>query len=84
MYQVFIEKKVVKLLETINEPDYSKIKDTILNLVTTPRPPGCKKLKGRQAYRVRQGDYRIVYEIMDKHLKIYIIALGHRKDVYDL
>lgn len=84
MYQVFIEKKVAKYLATIHEPDYSKLKSSILSLASDPRPPGYKKLKGRLAYRIRQGDYRIIYEIQDKHLKIYIVTIGHRKDVYDL
>ncbi len=83
MYQVFMEKKVVKYLEKMNEPDYSKLKSSILSLISNPRPPGCKKLKGRQAYRVRQGDYRIIYEIQDKFLKIYIITIGHCRDVYN-
>jgi mRNA interferase RelE/StbE len=84
MYQVYIDRKVVKYLEKIAEPDYSKIKSSILSLSSNPRPPGCKKLKGRPAYRVRQGDYRIIYEIQDKFLKIYVITIGHRRDVYDL
>ena len=78
-----MEKKVVKYLEKMNEPDYSKLKSSILSLTSNPRPPGCKKLKGRQAYRVRQGDYRIMYEIQDKLLKIYVIPIGHRRDVYN-
>jgi mRNA interferase RelE/StbE len=48
-----------------------------------PRPSGCKKLKGRNAYRVRKGDYRIIYEILDSVLVIDVIAVGHRRDIYD-
>ena len=47
-----------------------------------PRPNGCKKLKGRDAYRIRSGNYRIIYDIQDNELIIDVIALGHRKDVY--
>jgi mRNA interferase RelE/StbE len=83
MYQVFIERKAVKFLEKVSEPDYSKIKLSILKLASDPRPPGCKKLKGRPAYRIRQGDYRIIYEIFDRVLKINIITIGHRGDVYN-
>lgn len=83
MYQVFIERKAVKFLEKISEADYSKIKLSILKLASDPRPPGCKKLKGRLAYRIRQGDYRIIYEIFDKYLKINIITIGHRSGVYN-
>jgi mRNA interferase RelE/StbE len=82
MYQVFIERKVIKFLQKIHEPTYSKLKSSILNLSLDPRPPGCKKLKGRLAYRIRQGDYRIIYEIQDKVLKVNIITIGHRSDVY--
>lgn len=83
MYQVFIERRAIKFLEKVSEPDYSKIKMSIQKLASDPRPPGCKKLKGRSAYRIRQGDYRIIYEIFDTFLKISIITIGHRSDVYD-
>ncbi len=53
-----------------------------MNLVNNPRPSGCKKLKGKQGYRIRIGNYRVIYEIHDKILTIDIIAIGDRKDVY--
>jgi mRNA interferase RelE/StbE len=82
-YQVTIKPNVFKTLEKINEPDYSAIKTTILNLATDPRPNGYKKLKGRDGYRIRCGDYRIIYNIFDKALIVEVIKLGHRKDVYE-
>lgn len=63
-YEVKIERAVLKKLERIPEPDYSRIKQAILHLSVNPRPNGYKKLKGRPGYRVRQGDYRIIYEIL--------------------
>jgi len=48
-----------------------------------PRPAGCKKLKGRDAYRIRIGDYRAIYEIIDNKLIITNINIAHRKDVYE-
>ena len=52
-------------------------------LAKNPRPPGVEKLSGKQSiYRVRSGDYRIVYEIQDKVLLVLILAIGHRKEVY--
>ena len=52
-------------------------------LAANPRPPGCEKLSGeRDLYRVRQGDYRIVYSIADQILTIEIIKIGHRREVY--
>jgi mRNA interferase RelE/StbE len=83
MYQLRIEKTVVKTLEKINEPYYSKIKTAILNLANNPRPAGYKKLKGRDGFRIRVADYRIIYDIFDHILTVDVIDLGHRKDVYE-
>lgn len=83
MYDVVIQKRVIKTLEKIVDPDYSKIKKAIVNLATHPRPSGYKKLTGREGYRIRVGDYRIVYEIYDSILSIDVINLGHRKDIYE-
>ena len=55
----------------------------ILNLANNPRPQGCIKLKGREGYRIRKGDYRIIYDIYDKILIVEIIAIGNRRDVYE-
>lgn len=81
-YQITIRKKAAKILEDINEPYYSKIKKSIYNLSNNPRPDECKKLKGRNGYRIRVADYRIIYEIFDDNLIIDVITLGHRKDIY--
>jgi mRNA interferase RelE/StbE len=83
MYQIRIEKSVQKSLEKINEPFYSKIKVAILNLAKNPRPAGYKKLKGRDGYRIRIADYRIIYEIFDNLLLVTVIDLGNRKDIYE-
>jgi len=83
MYLVKIEKSVIKKLEKIDDPQYSKIKKAILNLSINPRPQGSLKLKGRDGYRIRAGDYRIIYDIYDKILCVEVIELGHRKDIYN-
>jgi mRNA interferase RelE/StbE len=83
MYKVFIEKRVEKALALIPEPDYSRLKKAILALANDPRPFGCKKLKGRPGYRIRQGNYRVIYEIHDPILSVYVIAVGNRKDIYE-
>lgn len=83
MYKLRIEKAVQKALEKINEPYYSKIKTAILNLANNPRPQGYKKLKGRDGFRIRVADYRIIYDILDDLLQVDVIDLGHRKDVYE-
>ena len=81
-YKVKVEKKAAKILEKINEPDYSRIKATILGLGIEPRPAGYKKLKNRKGFRVRSGVYRVVYDIEDDILMVKVITIGHRKDVY--
>ncbi len=83
MYQVRIERRAMKKLAKIPEPHYAHIKAAILALGKHPRPLGYKKLKGRDAYRIRVTDYRIIYEIRDDILLIEVIDLGHRKDIYD-
>lgn len=82
IYTINFKKRAIKDLEKINEPFYSSIKQAIHNLVDDPRPLGYKKLKGRDSYRIRVGNYRIIYDIYDHELIIDIIALGHRKDIY--
>ena len=82
-YSVTVSRSALKSLEKINEPHYSKIKHTMFSLADNPRPSGCKKLKGRPSYRIRQGDYRIIYDIADYVLIVDVIAIGHRKDVYE-
>ena len=83
MYKLRIEKTVQKALEKINEPYYSKIKTAIINHAKNPRPVGYKKLKGRDGFRIRVADYRIIYDIIDNILTVDVIELGHRKEVYD-
>jgi mRNA interferase RelE/StbE len=83
VYQITLRKRAIKALENINEPYYSNIKEAIYNLADNPRPQGYKKLKGREAYRIRVADYRIIYDILDDILLIDVIDLGHRKDIYD-
>jgi mRNA interferase RelE/StbE len=83
VYSVNFNKHALKELAKINEPFYSNIKQAIYNLALNPRPQGYKKLKGRDGYRIRVGNYRIIYDIFDYELLVDIIALGHRKDIYE-
>ncbi|MFN4285226.1 MAG: type II toxin-antitoxin system RelE family toxin [Lacibacter sp.] len=82
-YQIFLKKRAIKALEKINEPYYSQIKQAIYKLAHTPRPSGYIKLKGREAYRIRVSDYRIIYEIFDDVLVVEVIDIGHRKNIYE-
>jgi mRNA interferase RelE/StbE len=83
VYSVNFSRQAYKDLEKINEPFYTPIKQAILNLTENPRPQGCKKLVGRDGYRIRIGNYRVIYEIFDTELLVDVIAIGHRKDIYD-
>ena len=82
IYKVDVEKRAAKVLEKINEPEYSRLKTAILSLAKEPRPYGYRKLKGRDAYRITIGTYRIIYDVIDNRLLVKVIALGHRKDIY--
>ena len=82
-FRITIKKRAIKALEKIPEPYFSHIKKAIYSLAGNPRPQGYKKLKGREAYRIRVADCRIIYEIFDDILLVDVIHLGHRKDVYN-
>ena len=82
IYHVRVERKAQKELSKILEPYHSNIKTAILDLGNDPRPTVCKKLKGRDGYRVRVADYRIINEIQDSILFVDVVDLGHRKDIY--
>ncbi len=83
VYQISLTKRAAKALEKIPNPNYSEIKKAIYALADNPRPQGYLKLKGRNAFRLRVSDYRIIYEIVDSKLIVNIIALGHRKNIYE-
>jgi len=82
VYKVSIKKNAIKALQVIPDPYFSKIKSAIYSLATNPRPSGFKKLKGRDGYRIRVANYRIIYEIVDDMLFVEVIDIGHRKDIY--
>jgi len=81
-YKVFFKKSVEKDFSVIPKNDLRKILGRIEALAEDPRPPGCEKLTGQQRYRLRQGRYRIIYSIQDDELTIWVVKVGHRKDIY--
>lgn len=81
-YKVTFRKSVTKDLRTIPSRDVKQILARIDELAVNPRGEGCTKLSGRECYRVRQGIYRIVYEIRDHELVVSVIKVGHRSSVY--
>lgn len=82
-YEVRLKKRAIKSLQALPEPYYTRITSAIYSLAQDPRPSGCKKPKGRDAYRIRVADYRIIYEINDDVLLVEVIDLGNRKDIYN-
>jgi mRNA interferase RelE/StbE len=81
-YQIIIEKTAQKDILKINRSAQITISQSISLLADEPRPSGCIKLKGREAWRIRVGDYRVIYEINDKILIIKVVTVSHRRDVY--
>jgi mRNA interferase RelE/StbE len=81
-YKIFFKKSVEKDFSSIPKKDLKKILDRIEALGENPRPQGCEKLTGRQRYRLRQGRYRILYSIQDDELTVWVVKVGHRKDIY--
>ena len=81
-YKIFFKKSVWKDFKSIPDKDLTKILECIESLGANPRPPGCTKLGGQERHRIRQGRYRIVYSIQDDQLEVWIIKVGHRRDVY--
>ena len=83
-YRLLIKKSAAKELEAIaGKKDRKRIADRIAALADDPRPAGVEKLSGtNEKYRIRQGDYRIVYEIQDDVLIVYVVRIADRKDVY--
>jgi mRNA interferase RelE/StbE len=81
-YRVYFKDSVEKDFSTIPKIDLQKILQRIAALAQDPRPPGHEKLTGHERYRVRQGRYRIVYSIQDQDLTVWVVKVGHRKDIY--
>jgi mRNA interferase RelE/StbE len=81
-YEIFFKESVWKDLKKIPKRELKKILQRVEKLGDDPRPVGCEKLTGEELYRLRQGNYRIVYSIQDNELTVWVIKVGHRKDVY--
>ncbi len=83
MYKIVIGKSAEKELNSLPNSVLLKVNAAILQLVNDPRPTGCKKLKGfKDLFRIRVGNYRVVYSIQDKILRIEVLKIADRKDVY--
>jgi mRNA interferase RelE/StbE len=81
-YKVHFKASVKKDFTPIPKKDLKKILKLIKGLAKNPRPWGCEKLTGQERYQLRQGQYRIVYSIQDDELTVWVVKVGHRKDIY--
>ena len=81
-YEVLFKQSVAKDLRAIPAKDVARILKRIEALKAEPRPPGVEKLSGQQKYRIRQGVYRIIYEIKNFELIIVVVKIGHRREIY--
>ena len=81
-YNVLITKSAAKELQDVPMRDRQRIVEKIWTLADNPRPTGCEKLSGEDKYRLRQGNYRILYEIVDDELIVSVVRIGNRRDVY--
>jgi len=82
VYRIFFKASAEKELETIPRRDLQRIMERIAGLAFDPRPQGSEKLSGQERFRIRQGNYRIVYSIQDLELTVWVVKAGHRREVY--
>lgn len=82
-YKLVLTRTAQKQLDKLSDLVAGPLLEAIQELAQNPRPSGCKKLKGRQGYRVRKGDYRIIYDVHDDVLIVEVVAIGHRKEIYE-
>ncbi len=81
-YKVSIKPSAAKEIESLPKKDRIRVIKRIKDLSENPRPPGCEKLSGDDKYRVRQGQYRIVYSISDEELVVLVVKVANRREVY--
>ncbi len=81
-YKLLIKRSAAKELEKLPPKVRRRVASQIDALGTTPRPPGVEKLSGQEKYRIRQGDYRVLYAIDDDAQTVTVVKIGHRRDVY--
>ncbi|ALC15462.1 addiction module toxin RelE [Desulfuromonas soudanensis] len=81
-YNILIRKSAAKELESLPKRDLQRVVARIQSLAKNPRPSGAEKLAGDDRYRIRQGNYRIIYSIQDNELTVWLVKIGHRRDVY--
>lgn len=81
-YSIKILRRAQKELARLPRQELDQIEKRLRDLTTDPRPPGCKKLTGREGWRIRIGNNRVIYEVDDIEQTLTIMHVGHRRDVY--
>lgn len=81
-YSILLTRSAARELESVPTKDRQRIVTKIRALADNPRPVGAEKLSGDDKYRIRQGDYRILYEIVDAELIVTVVRIGNRREVY--
>ena len=81
-YALLILRRAQKELENLDKTEYERVREAVFQLAENPRPNNCKKLVGREGWRIRIGNYRAIYEIDDTKRTVTVLHIGHRRDVY--
>lgn len=81
-YSIVVKRSAERELRALPKPDLRRVTARIRGLAAEPRPVGCEKLSGQDRYRVRQGDYRIVYAVEDGKRLVEVVKIGHRREIY--
>jgi len=81
-YSVVVKRSAERELRALPRPDLRRVTERIRGLAGEPRPVACEKLSSQDRYRVRQGDYRIVYAVDDEKRLVEVVKIGHRREIY--
>jgi mRNA interferase RelE/StbE len=82
MYQIELRRRAQRALDRLPESDFQAVIEAIKGLTQTPRPRGIEKVKTTGLWRIRQGDYRIIYAIDDNQQLVTVVRIGHRREIY--
>ena len=81
-YDVYFTSAALRQMRKIDSRQRKRVLQGVRGLAADPRPPGAKALQGRSGYRIRVGDYRVLYTVDDGVVEVWVVRVGHRRDVY--
>jgi mRNA interferase RelE/StbE len=81
-YQIIFDRRAEKQLQSLPQAEQKRIQKVVDSLASNPRPPRTIKMSGSTSWRIRVGDYRIIYDIQDSQLIVMVIKIGHRREIY--